>query len=248
MRLHKFLLAAIAVAAFTMSAMPLSADLVTFEFRDDSTADPDPDRSAPFDGGEPGQGQVGDSFLGFIDSNDDRNFQAGELDSDLTISVVDVIGADGSLASAGAGHEANIAGNQDALGVNDANVGGNESNNLNVGEGVVVSFDQDVTFNVFQFESTSAATEFTLTSGSVTRVFAGTEGNLVDVSTEDLFVPANQAVTLQFTNGTVGGAALDDALRVESIVVHVATAVPEPSSLALVALGAIGLITRRKRA
>ena len=59
MRLHKFLLAATIIAAFTMSAIPSSsADIVLFDFRDD--ADPvagvDADITSDLDGGT-----IGDS-------------------------------------------------------------------------------------------------------------------------------------------------------------------------------------------
>ena len=36
MKLNKFLLAATIIAAFTMSAIPSSADIVLFDFRDDN--------------------------------------------------------------------------------------------------------------------------------------------------------------------------------------------------------------------
>ena len=59
MRLHKFLLTATVAAVFTMSAMPSSADIVTFDFRDDVEGDPAMPTAASmlvaaFDGGAAG--------------------------------------------------------------------------------------------------------------------------------------------------------------------------------------------------
>ena len=228
MRLHKFLLTATVAAVFTMSAMPSSAEIVIFDFRDDVEGDPAMPTAASmlvaaFDGGAAGSTVTVDG---------------------LTVTAVEIIGQDGSsnLTDPAAAHTLNIAGNQDALSVNHQGPngpigGGNDSSHFNPGEGVVFTFDQDVTLTNVEVESFTAGQEFNLTTGG--SVFALADANnpfSVDIAAGDTF--RFDFVSL--------GTTTDTQIRIESFTVETAV-IPEPSSLALLGLfGSVAMIRRRR--
>ena len=227
MRLHKFLLTATVAAVFTMSAMPSSADIVTFDFRDDEDDAGNPTAAsmlvAAFDGGAAGSTVTVDG---------------------LTVTAVEIIGQDGSsnLTDPAAAHTLNIAGNQDALSVNHQGPngtigGGGDSSHFNPGEGVVFTFDQDVTLTNVEVESFTAGQEFNLTTGG--SVFALADANnpfSVDIAAGDTF--RFDFVSL--------GTTTDTQIRIESFTVETAV-IPEPSSLALLGLfGSVAMIRRRR--
>ena len=230
MRLHKFLLAAIAVGAFAMPMATVSADLVTFDFRDDVEGDPAMPTAASmlvaaFDGGAAGSTVTVDG---------------------LTVTAVEIIGQDGSsnLTDPAAAHTLNIAGGQDALSVNHQGPngtigGGTDSSHINPGEGVVFTFDQDVTLTNVEVESFTAGQEFNLTTGG--SVFALADGNnpfSVDIAAGDTF-------RFDFV-GFDAALTTDNQIRIESFTVETAV-IPEPSSLALLGLfGSVAMIRRRR--
>ena len=132
-----------------------------------------------------------------------------------TLTTVDVIGADGSLASDGFNHTTNIAASQNALGINtdptlDDEIDG-DAVNFQVGEGWVFSFDVDVNLLDVELESLDEAISvFSVSSGETTL-------NLMDSNNEitGFFVEAGTPITLRF-DSTTG----DDVVRVESLTIE----------------------------
>ncbi|YCM42768.1 hypothetical protein V2O64_15785 [Verrucomicrobiaceae bacterium 227] len=163
----------------------------------------------------------------------------------VTMTTVDVIGADSSLASASNGHVTNVFGTSiDALGINSAGFNNtdysNESRDFNPNEGWVFSFNVPITLEEIDFASLGGGSEMTLSSSVFTDlVFNGSDS---DPSLGGVLVPAGEAVTLQMTSGTGAG---DTNVRLSSLTV--AAAVPEAGSatLALLACTLLGLRRRR---
>ena len=154
MRLHKFLLTAIAVGAFAIPATA-SADIVTFNFRNGGVVDNlvVDDGSGPTSDANFDPSGVGDAIT---------------LDG-LTFTIVDILAPEfvanertGNITSAG--HTTNISGQQ-ALGINNTTIGndafdalgtttnnGAESSDLNPDESIIFTFDRDVEFTRIQLE------------------------------------------------------------------------------------------------
>ena len=237
MKLHKFLLAAVAAAAFAVPTSQLSADIVfanldTF----DSGVRPggDEDRT-----NLPGIGIPGASAE-FTDSNG----------STYTVTTVDIIGADGTSFLAGSGttnfHETNVAG-AGTFGVNtdtDQDTGlANDATAFNQGEGWVFSIDEDVnlqsiTFGNF-FDNDAVVN---LVAGDTTVVIGDdTAGDFAD-----LFVAAGTEILL--TNAGVGADGSRFNITSIQAVVDIpdTAAIPEPSSLLAIA-GMAGLFAVRRR-
>lgn len=223
MKLHKFLLAAIVAACFAMAALPssVSADIV-FGFTNND----------PFDGEGVGanSGVLTDPDTGLS----------------VTLTTVDIIGADGSLASddsvAGVNeHTTNVL-NTGFFAVNtDADQDDDLSNDtgfFNFGEGFVFSFDQNVTLGELVFDDLGDAGE---TAELQSDAFTTLSLNTDESDLGDTFVPAGTAITL--TSGVEG---TDNGFRVVSISFTPVDAVPEPSSL-LGMMGLAGLLAVKRR-
>lgn len=182
-----------------------SQALIVYDFVDD------PGNQSPFDA----------TGIGAFDTRNDP--VAGV---DVTLTTVDIIGQDGTLASLGTANITNVVGNQDALGINSVNNGpySNESRDLNPGEGWVFSFDVNVELVELDFASQSSGADFTLSSGAFSSV------SLVDGQADDthdlgnLFVPANTPITLQFTGGLNPGD--DTSARITDFTIAAAGAAP----------------------
>lgn len=161
---------------------------------------------------------------------------ADGTDSTLTLQTVDVIAGASSLSN-GDSVNATVNNAQFALGIGD--------NHFDPGESYVFSFNQNVNVTTITLESFSAGNNFTVSSGGTTiglTALADPDNNGFSVNglVDSLSVAAGEDVTLSFVGG---GPSL---VRVVNIQAEIA-AVPEPSSLALIALGSIGMIVRRKR-
>ena len=156
--------------------------------------------------------------------------------SDLTLTTVDVIDGGLSLSNGDMGIGAVVNGQQDALGITD--------NHFDPNESYVFSFNQDVNLTTIVLESFSPGNNFTVTVGggapiALTELADPDNGEFsVNDLGDSLAVEAGENVALTFVGGGPG------LIRVVNIQ---ASVVPEPSSLALLALGTIGIFTRRKR-
>jgi len=182
----------------------------------------------------------------------------------LTATIVDVFapefvddGAGGFMRSGNilsAGTTTNISG-QDALGIGNPSISnaqfdavavsgnnGAESSDFNADESLVFTFDQDVTFTSIELESVNAADTFTvLVDGVVLLATMGDDAfvdDLGDLGTTE--IAAGSEITF-----AVGGNDDVTSLRIETFQVDVSV-VPEPSSLALLGLGGLMMLKRRR--
>ena len=102
------------------------------------------------------------------------------------------------------------------------------------------SLNQDATVTNIVLDSFSDGNDFTVSSGGVTIDLAGLNDSTTGFAGLDVI--AGEDVTFTFVGGGPG------LVRVASFQAELATAaVPEPSSLALIAFGSIGMIARRRR-
>lgn len=172
----------------------------------------------------------------------------GSLTSDgLTLTTIDIIDIDGNNTSdTGAVDLTNI-GSNDALGINSASSTGdsvnNESQNFDDNEGWVFSFDFDVEIMEIDFESFSSngGTRASFKSGIFPTFLileSAVDGSDVYEFSPNRFVAAGDEITIINTSPT------GDNWRIEGITVE--ATVPEPSSMALVALGCFTCMRRRR--
>lgn len=245
----------IALSLFTVS--DAKADLVLFDFRQDDADDPATMAVAEFDGGGVGASATIDGLT--LTTVDILTPEITDPDGDGVYSATGVIFS----AAAGQGGATNIAGNQDALGINSAVSNGDfdtlgagtESGDFNPNESWVFRFDQDIEFNTLEFESVVNVDILNVfVDGTLIQTFNGNfDGNTTGVdlgALDGLTIAAGSEITFGI-DGVNVPEAIDDAdnpstsVRLESFTVH-AKAVPEPSSL-LALVGIAGLATVRRR-
>jgi len=143
----------------------------------------------------------------------------------------------------------NVAGG-DALGINNLSInnnnfdligGGTESGDFNPGEGFIFSFDQDVIFTSIELESIVATDIFSVLIDNVNVLTATGDDEFLDSlgGLEGLTIAAGSEITFQ-----AGGDLATSSFRIETFEVDI---VPEPSSSALIGLGGLMMLARRRR-
>lgn len=161
----------------------------------------------------------------------------------VTLTTVDIIGQDGTLATEGIANKTNIT--STALGINSVDngtYGNSEPTNFNPNEAWI--FSSNVTINlaeiVFEsFGSSTLAAQITISSSAFTSIVLNGDGTESVFSLGSVEVPAGTSVKIQMTNS----ASEDTAVRIASFTV---AAVPEPSSAILSLLGSSLLLLRRR--
>ena len=188
MRLHKFLLAATIIAAFTMSAIPSSADadIVLFDFRDDVNPvdGVDADLTSDLDGGTIGDSTtIGGLTLELVDIFAP---EFGDVDMDPA-TPLQLTGTT-LFTSNGANVTTNIAGNRDRIAVNNPSIsnnnfdlidGGTESSDFNSGEGFIFNLSGNAAIDVIEFENLNPDNIYTVSiDGGASQAFNDPEGNV----------------------------------------------------------------------
>ena len=253
MRLHKFLLAATIIAAFTMSGIPSSAeaDIVLFDFRDDVNAvdGVDADLTSGLDGGTIGDSATIDGLTLELVDIFAPQFADVDMDPATPLELTGTI----LFASTGANVTTNIAGNRDRIAVNNPSInntgfdlidGGAESSDFNTGEGFIFNLSGNAAIDVIEFENLNPDNIYTVSiDGGASQAFNDPEGNVTGTglgALEGVEIAAGTSITIEVSGPLVGNRG-----GIESITFHT-IAVPEPSSL-LALMGMAGLVAARRR-
>jgi len=162
----------------------------------------------------------------------------------VTMTTIDIIGNDLTLASAGVNNVTNVTGSIGSLGINSVSNGGfsSEFQDFNPNEGWVVSFNIDVSLDEIDFAGQGAGAEMTVSSAAFAdKVLAdGVPGDTHNLGNS--IVPAGTTVTFQMTSDASAGN--DTGMRIAYLTVS--PVIPEPSS-ALLSVFALALLGRRRR-
>lgn len=163
----------------------------------------------------------------------------------------------GNILSAAAGDavSTNVS-NQDALGINNPSIGnndfdllgeGSESSDINPGESLTFTFDQDVIFTEIELESVNSANQFDVLINNVVVLATMGDDSFIDDlgALAGLVITAGSEITFAVDGPLVPTGTTGDStsIRIETFTVDV---VPEPSSLALLALGGLMMAKRRR--
>ena len=253
MKLHKFLLTAVAAAAFAVPTSQLSADIVNFPIANNDGTD--------LDGAT-----VGGTLTGVPEVVDGptTTFTVTSITGFLTDDVGSALSTETS-ATADPVHLTNINGGG-ALAVNSFGSGGfsSEGSNLAAGEAFSIVFDQDIEFTLLDLQSfdvdtenngliisSSAFDDFVITNDTLPLDDDGNPddgtGNELTFDPGRLFAAAGTEIT--FTAFSDGPVSQSSSFRIEDFQVNIveSAAIPEPSSLALLGLLAGVAAVRRRR-
>ena len=179
----------------------------------------------------------------FLNNNgvgfDNNGVSASMTVDGITMSTVDIIGQDGSLASTGTGNTTYIGSN--GLGVNSAdNPQGvsKEYQNFDPNEAWVFKFDVDVYLSEIDLSSMGTGTYMTLSTNGVA-LLTMDESAASDIwSLGNTFVSAGTEVMIEDTSLTT---ATDPNARVSSL-----TVIPEPATIGLMGACAVGAFLIRR--
>lgn len=231
----------------------LSGAMVFFDFRTTGGS------GGVLDGNGDGPSGMGDTDFDSSAAGDTITLGAtGDAATTLTTTVVGfevptIVGGAVDFDATSTNASFNISG-QDALGINNLNFGntpyqnatgqGSEANDFNPGESATITFSEDVIFTEIELESVVATDVFDVLVGGVSQLSVTGDDSFIDDlgGLIGLTIPAGTEVTF-----AADGDLANSSFRIETFTVDIVP-VPEPSSLALIALGGLAIGARRKRA
>ena len=231
----------------------LSGAMVFFDFRTTQGS------GGVVDGNGDGPSDMGDTNFDSSAAGDTITLGAtGDAATTLTTTVVafevpTIVGGAVDFDATSTNANFNISG-QDALGINNLNFGNtpyqnatgqsSEANDFNPGESATITFSEDVIFTEIELESVVATDVFDVLVGGVSQLSVTGDDSFIDDlgGLIGLTIPAGTEVTF-----AADGDLANSSFRIETFTVDIVP-VPEPSSLALIALGGLAIGARRKRA
>ena len=244
---------ALAVTSSIITSQLSGATTVFFDFRTTGGS------GGVLDGNGDGPSGMGDTDFDSSAAGDTITLGAtGDAATTLTTTVVGfevptIVGGAVDFDATSTNANFNISG-QDALGINNLNFGntpyqnatgqGSEANDFNPGESATITFSEDVIFTEIELESVVATDVFDVLVGGVSQLSVTGDDSFIDDlgGLIGLTIPAGTEVTF-----AADGDLANSSFRIETFTVEIVP-VPEPSSLALIALGGLAIGARRKRA
>ena len=244
---------ALAVTSSIITSQLSGATTVFFDFRTTGGT------GGVLDGNGDGPSGMGDTDFDSSAAGDTITLGAtGDAATTLTTTVVGfevptIVGGAVDFDATSTNANFNISG-QDALGINNLNFGntpyqnatgqGSEANDFNPGESATITFSEDVIFTEIELESVVATDVFDVLVGGVSQLSVTGDDSFIDDlgGLIGLTIPAGTEVTF-----AADGDLANSSFRIETFTVEIVP-VPEPSSLALIALGGLAIGARRKRA